>query len=314
MDFTKLNQSLKWISGMRVGWELGGTEKGEGNFPAPQHMAIVSLKAQGSIYFMWWRCLKKCTGKISNTWTLNPTFQISSSSSNSPSPTQPCSFFFFFFEYSMFSLKPGAEWMECFDLLQPPLNYIFPNQFISAHSDNWRVGARAEGAKGRVVSGEGIAGSEASGRWELPGGVGPEEDKLPLCLVLREKDSGELGIWGEHTWVLGAGWGWGQLSIRGFKKIEGKKATSFWEERELETWRVSPTSPAFPGPWLWLRAFPLTPVAASPSEVGSGTSLDQVFKNSGQKDEKRKLFFSISLCFFSVSLSFFFKYLFLIEG
>ena len=45
-----------------------------------------------------------------------------------------------------------------------------------------------------MVRGEGIAGSEASGRWELPGGVGPEENKLPLCLVLREKDSGELGI------------------------------------------------------------------------------------------------------------------------
>lgn len=44
-----------------------------------------------------------------------------------------------------------------------------------------------------MVRGEGIAGSETSGRWELPGGVGPGADKLPLCLVLRE-DSGELGI------------------------------------------------------------------------------------------------------------------------
>lgn len=96
-------------------------------------------------------------------------FQISSSSSNSPSPHPTL---LIFFEYSMFSLKPGAEWMECFDLLQPPLNYIFPNQFISVHSDNWRVGAELRGGKGWVVRGEGIAGSEASGRWELPGGGG----------------------------------------------------------------------------------------------------------------------------------------------
>ena len=62
--------------------------------------------------------------------------------------------------------------MEGFDILQPPLNSIFPTQFISAHSDNGRVGARAEGGKGWVVRGEGVAGSEGSGRWELPGGVG----------------------------------------------------------------------------------------------------------------------------------------------
>lgn len=122
-----LIKALSESTEVGVGRELGVQRRG-GQLSSPQHMAIVSLKAQVSIYFMQQHCPKKHIGQISNTWTLNPIFQISSSPSAFPSPTPPPSVLFFppyFFEDSLFSLKAGAEWMECFDLLQPP-EFYFP--------------------------------------------------------------------------------------------------------------------------------------------------------------------------------------------
>lgn len=149
-----LIRALSESTGVGVRRELGVQRRGC-NFPVPQHMAVVLLKAQDSIYFMQRHCPKRHTGHISNTWTLNPILQSSPSSSDFPPPTPqlPSSFSPLFFWRLPVLLESWGRMNGMFWFTTGPLNSIFPNQLISTHSDNQGVGARAEAGSGLVVRG-----------------------------------------------------------------------------------------------------------------------------------------------------------------
>lgn len=120
-----LIRALSESTGVGVRGEDGVQRKGVGNLPAPQHMAMVSLKAQYSIYFMQQHCPKKHASHISK--YVNPKSNFSylllflCFSFHRPAPLGVIFPLCIFLNALFFSLKSRAVGMECFYLLQPPV-------------------------------------------------------------------------------------------------------------------------------------------------------------------------------------------------
>lgn len=120
-----LIRALSESTGVGVRGEDGVQRKGVGNLPAPQHMAMVSLKAQYSIYFMQQHCPKKHASHISK--YVNPKSNFSylllflCFSFHRPAPLGVIFPLCIFLNALFFSLKSRAVGMECVYLLQPPV-------------------------------------------------------------------------------------------------------------------------------------------------------------------------------------------------
>lgn len=86
----------------------------------------------------------------------------------------------------------------------------------------------------------------------------------------------------------------------GLKKNRKGKGNFIPRRSGTREWEglLSLPGPGCLGPRSWFVAWPFAHAAVSPSEVGNGLSLKKIFKNSGGKHGKRRLFFFIFLCFF----------------